>query len=167
MGIIFNIEEVLNMAVKIEDNGAAYYRKAASLKGKDNPKEATLLNELAETEEEHKQTFLGFLKDLPDLLQKNIEFDPYLDAQLYLNAMADAHGGEGAPSLANQLTGAETMADILKTAIRLEEKSIVFYLGIRDLVPENLGKEVVNTIIKEEKQHLVTLVKELRTIQKQ
>ena len=42
------------------------------------------------------------------------------------------------------------MEEVLQTAIGLEKDSIIFYVGIEELVPEKLGKDKVNDIIKEE-----------------
>ena len=88
-------------------------------------------------------------------------FDPHEEGSLYLSAMADTHGGEGSPAVADTLTGRETMAQILQTAIELEKKSILLYVGLRDLVPENLGKNQIDTIINEEKSHVVVLQRKL------
>ena len=48
----FNIEEVIEMAVQIEINGAKYYRKAASLM-KDNKPASEFLDALAKMEDNH------------------------------------------------------------------------------------------------------------------
>ena len=46
---------------------------------------------------------------------------------------------------------------ILKAAILAEKDSIVFYLGMKDLVPENLGQSHLDNIIKEEMSHIKLL----------
>jgi len=58
-----------------------------------------------------------------------------------------------------QLTGKETMEDILKTAIGLEKDSVVFYLGVKEIVPERLSKQRIDDIIKEEMGHIAALSK--------
>ena len=52
----------------------------------------------------------------------------------------------------------------LRLAIGLEKDAVLFYLGMKDVVPENLGKGKVDFIIEEEKQHLVTLTAELKKL---
>jgi rubrerythrin len=42
-------------------------------------------------------------------------------------------------------------------AVELEKQAILFYLGIKDMVPERLGKDMVERIIKEEQSHVVML----------
>ena len=46
-------------------------------------------------------------------------------------------------------------------AIGLEQDSIVFYLGMKDMVAGSLGKDRIDGIIKEEMYHVVTLAKPL------
>ena len=41
--------------------------------------------------------------------------------------------------------------------MRLEKESIVFYLGLRDLVPAKLGKDKVERILREEMSHVALL----------
>lgn len=162
MSIVFNADEVLAMAERIEADGAAFYRRAAQIhKGAGAKK---FLTGLAEMEDSHKAAFASMRKTLAAEMKAGSAFDPYLEAEMYLNAMASAHGGEGAPAAMKALTGRESLRDILRTAIGLEEKSIVFYLGLRDLVPAKMGREKVNEIIDEEKSHIVTLAAELRKL---
>jgi rubrerythrin len=162
MSIRFNADEVFEMAERIEINGAKFYRRAAELKGKADKAAGDLLLKLAKMEDQHRQIFSAMRKELPEDLRERTEFDPYLEANLYLGTMADAHPGEGAPSAAAALTGQETFPQIVRIAIDLEGKSIVFYLGLRDMVPEKLGKGRIDAIIAEEKQHIVTLTDVLR-----
>ena len=54
-----------------------------------------------------------------------------------------------------------SLKEILKEAIVAEKDAIVFYLGMKDAVPENLGREKMDAIIKEEMGHIRTLSKEL------
>ena len=49
------------------------------------------------------------------------------------------------------------MKEILKAAIMAEKDSIVFYLGMKEMVPEGLGKAKIDIIIKEEMGHIKLL----------
>ena len=165
MSIKYNAEEVLNMAVKLEKNGAAFYRKAASQREATDPEAAALFKALAEMEDGHVVTFSAMLDTVAQELAAEPTFDPYLEANLYLHAVADAYGGEGAPDVTDALTGDESVGTILTTAIDMEGKAILFYLGIKDMVPESLGKDKLDDIIDEEKKHLVSLTEELKKLQ--
>jgi len=160
MSIRFNADEVLKMAEEIEVNGAKFYRRAAAL----HKKHAAFLQKLAKMEDQHKAVFSLMRAKLPETMKEDTAFDPYMEASLYLNSMADSHGGEGAPSAAESLSGKESMEDILLMAVGLEEKSIAFYVGAMDMVPKNLGKAQVQDIITEEKNHVAALVAELKKL---
>ncbi len=54
-----------------------------------------------------------------------------------------------------------SMKAILKAAILAEKDAIVFYLGMKDLVPDTLGKDKLDEIIKQEPGHIRILSKEL------
>ena len=53
------------------------------------------------------------------------------------------------------------MQAILKAAILAEKDSIVFYLGMKDLVPGELGQSHLDNIIKEEMSHINLLSRRL------
>jgi rubrerythrin len=162
MSIRFNADEVLTMAEQIEKNAAAFYRRAAELHPAEN---SALLLKLAAMEDGHFQTFSEMHRELPPKEKEATTYDPNDETALYLDAMADAHGGEGAPSVTVSLTGKETIEHVLRMAIELEKKSVLFYLGLRDLVPPQLGVERVDRIIEEEKHHVSLLFKELHDAQ--
>jgi rubrerythrin len=56
------------------------------------------------------------------------------------------------------------MKEILKAAIEAEKDSIVFYLGMKEAVPEKHGKRRLDTILKEEMGHIRMLSKELMAL---
>jgi len=57
--------------------------------------------------------------------------------------------------------------DILQMAIGLEKDSIVFYLGMKEMVPERLGRGKIDGIIKEEMRHVNDLSREFETLRHQ
>jgi rubrerythrin len=151
----FNADEVFEMAIQIEMNGAAFYRKAAGLQS--DAENRTFLESLASMEDKHQEIFENMRKELPDKEKGGKVFDPYGELSQYLAAMADTHGGEGSPSAADALTGSETLEDIINTALGLEKESILFYLGMKDMVPPKYGQDKIEDIIKEERKHVVQL----------
>jgi len=162
MGIKFNADEVLKIAEQIERNGAAFYRRAAELHPDEKNKE--FLEGLAVMEDEHEKIFAGMREGLSTDEQESTAYDPLDQSIAYLETLGDLHGGEGAPDATAALTGSESMEDILRIAIELEKKSILFYLGVKDMVPAKLGKDSIDTIIDEEKSHVVLLSKKLHSI---
>ncbi len=155
MAVRFNAEEVLNMGIKIEENGAAFYRKAASTQSDEGNRK--FLENLAGMEDEHKRTFTGMKESITPGDKEEKSYDPYDEISLYLDAMADAHGGEGSPDVAASLTGDETMKDIVNIALDLEKKSILYYVGMKERVPQRLGRDKIDSIIGEERKHVAQL----------
>ena len=151
----FNADEVFEMAIRIEDNGAAFYQKAAGLQSDVETKK--FLEKLAAMEQGHKRIFSEMRKTLTENDKGGRVFDPQNELSLYLSSLADTLGGEGKPSAADALTGKETLAEILNTAIGLEKDSILFYIGLKDMVPPKYGQDRIDHIIKEERQHVVQL----------
>jgi len=159
MTIDFNADEIFEMAEQIERNGARFYRTAAERATEKN--ERQMLLGLAAMEDEHENVFAAMRETLSTSEKLSTTFDPYGEAASYLRAMADGHVFDTKTDPADFLTGGESIEDILKKAIELEKDSIVFYLGMKEMIPKRLGKEKIDHIIKEEMEHIVSLNKEL------
>ena len=159
MSITFNAFEIFEMAEQIERNGVKFYRKAAQ-RISDQDVRQTLVD-LADMEAEHEETFAGMRKQLSDEDRELRVFDPENEVALYLQAMANGHVFDLKKDPGEQLTGTETVEDILKLAIDAEKDSIVFYLGLKDFVPVKAGKDKVEAIIKEEMGHIAVLNRRL------
>ena len=164
MSITFNADEIFEMAEEIERNGAKFYRQAA--KNSSDPKMEDLLLGFAEMEDNHEKTFTLMRAQLSAGEKEMTSFDPYGEAALYLQSIADTHGYEGKAGPDQMLTGNETPEEIFKIALGAEKNSVVFYLGLKGLVPAKAGKDKVDAIIKEEMQHITTLNTKLVALKK-
>ncbi|MEJ2095794.1 MAG: ferritin family protein [Deltaproteobacteria bacterium] len=163
MAYDFNADEIFKMAIRIEENGARFYRKAAESQSEEENINA--LKKLAVMEDHHKLTFEKMRAQLSKAEKTATVFDPNNESAQYLAAMADTHGGEGSPSAADALTGEETIQEIIHIAIGLEKESILFYLGLKDMVPPQYGRDKLDNIIDEERRHIIqlnTLLKKLK-----
>ncbi|MHC4076398.1 MAG: ferritin family protein [Planctomycetota bacterium] len=155
MAITFNADEIFEMAEEIERNGAKFYRRAAE---KTSDKETrSLLGNLAEMEDGHLRVFEEMRKELSGREKEQDIFDPDNEAALYLQVMADTHGSEGKKSPAEELTGTESIEDLLRIAINAEKDSVVFYTGLKGYVSAKAGKDKVEAIITEEISHITSL----------
>ncbi len=92
------------------------------------------------------------------------DFDLQGEAALYLQAIADGQVFDVRISPADLLTGDETLEDILRMALDREKDAVIFYLGIKDMVSENLGRDKIDAIIKEEMSHVTIISKELAAL---
>jgi len=162
MTITFNADEIFEMAEQIERNGARFYREVAE--NTKNKKTKKMLLDMADMEDGHLHTFKQMKKSLGPNEKVQTVFDPDNESVLYLQAMADAHGYEGRVGPTKKLTGKETMDEIFKTAIDAEKNSVAFYVGLKDLVPAQAGKDKGEATIKEEMGHIAVLSKELAAL---
>ena len=148
MALGFNADEIFEMAEQIERNGGVFYRKAAEhVTGK----ERDFLLELAAMEDAHEVTFQGMRQELSAKQKETVTFDPYGEAPQYLKALADSR------VFFEKELDPRTMSDILKSAIIAEKESIVFYLGMKEMVAEHQGKARIDDIIREEMDHIKLL----------
>ena len=162
MSVIFNADEIFDIAIQIEQNGEKFYKDVAE-KTKIPELKARLLD-LAEMENEHKQTFSALKKDIFTKEKEPITFDPNNELALYLNAFARGHVFDLDQDPVKTINNINSIEEILKKAIELEKDSIVFYLGIKELVPVNLGKNQIDRIITQEMEHISLLSDELKSV---
>ena len=155
MSYDFNVDEIFEMAIRIEQNGAKFYRKAS--KNQSDKLNREMLEKLAVMEDHHKLTFETLKKTLSDAEKIETVFDPNNESSQYLAAMVDSHGGEGSPDAADALTGEESIKEIINIAINLEKESILFYIGLKDFVPPKYGQDKIDKIINEERRHIIQL----------
>ena len=154
--MVFNAQEIFEMAIQMERDGEAFYRQAAEEMSDSGVIE--LLSKLAEMEVEHEKTFTR-MKDA--FLQKETElFDPDGDAVLYLRSLAEGKIFDRDKTISS----GETPEDVMETAIGLEKDSISYYVGIQRLVPNELGQNQIDEIIREEMRHVIMLRKELNRL---
>ena len=153
MSYDFNADDVFEMAEQMERNGGKFYRTAADNTNDTENKEFLL--SLAEMEDQHEKTFKAMRGELTGQEKTSTVFDPEGEAALYLRALADTR------VFFEKEIDVTTMRNILKSAIEAEKDSIVFYLGMKEAVPESFGKGRLDYIIKEEMGHIKMLSKKL------
>ena len=158
MSYDFNADEIFEIAEQMERNGESFYKNAAE--AVDDSNHQQLLIKLAEMEVEHGKLFNAMRSELTGAEKTATIFDPEGESVKYLRALADTR------VFFQKEIDLSSMEMILKAAIEAEKDSIVFYLGIRDAVPEKLGKGRIDSIIKEEMGHIRLLSRELVQVKK-
>ncbi|MBC2705812.1 ferritin family protein [Desulfobacula sp.] len=149
----FNANDIFEIAVKIEQNGAKFYRNAAEQVEEEKHKKFLL--ELALMEDDHEVIFANMQKELKDEEIFSTAFDPDDENILYLKALADTR----VFSEKKQID--KSFKSILSAAIQAEKDSIAFYLGMKELVSAKLGQSKIDNIIKEEMSHIKLLAGKL------
>jgi rubrerythrin len=162
MPITFNANEIFEMAIEIEQNGAKFYREAAQNAAEEDTKK--MLLDMAAMEDGHIKTFEAMRKELTEKEKADTVFDPYNEGALYLQAMADSHGTEGKVSPTQKLTGQETTKEIYEIALNAEKDSVVFYYGLKGYVSAKAGKDKVEAVIMEELSHIRILLDKLNSL---
>ena len=142
----FNADDIFEMAEQMERNGIKFYTTAAESISDDEAK--SLLLEFGDMEKEHEKIFSEMRKELSSDEKQSTVFDPQGEAALYLRALADPR------VFFDKKIDVSSLENILKDAIQAEKDSIVFYLGMKEAVPESLGKSRLDHIIKEEMGHI-------------
>jgi len=151
--------EILEIAEKIERNGAKFYRRAAGVC--EDPSICALFVDLAQWEMRH----VGVFREMKERLAKQNWGPPRLDrpgagpsdSQLLAGmAVFAVH-----PDPEEELTGQESRADVLKLALEKEKDSIVYYSGLKNFVSNEAERTIVTDIIQEEMKHVRILMQSL------
>ncbi len=157
----FTGAEVLEMAVKIEENGVRFYTDASKAAKTRAVKE--LFKLLADEEDRHIKVFTDFKKSLPpDAAAEG--FDPYMtEASLYLRAIADTEvfkkPGAGKAFAAD----VKNETEAVRFAITMEKDSLIFYYELKNMI-HGKDRPVLDGLIEQEKKHLLKLTDIERTI---
>lgn len=158
--ITWNSDEIFEMAEQIEVEGAKFYRKAAGASSDQELK--ALLLELAAQEDQHRQTFSKIRAEMKTELKFDESWDPEGIVRTYLQGWVSGQVFDVKIKPEELLSTNNTPQKVLQLAIGLEKDSIAFYVGIVQMVPEELGKGWVERIIQEEMKHIIVLTKEMR-----
>lgn len=142
----FTADDVFEMAEQLERNGGKFYRTA--MDKVDDEDNKNLLKMLAEMEDEHEKIFASMRAELASGDKIATVFDPEDESVMYLQAMVDNK------VFADKEIDVSSIRNILKAAIQAEKDAIVFFLGMKEVVPDEKGKAQMEKIIKEEMGHI-------------
>jgi rubrerythrin len=157
----FNAKEIFEIAEQIERNGSKFYRNAENKYEKEGIK--NLLLELAEMEDDHEKTFQHMKNEYLKNEQDYDYYDPDNESAAYMAALANGYVFDLKADPVALLSRTHDIKDVLRKAIELERDSIIFYLGVREIVPADLGRDKIDEIIDEEKKHIVLLTDKLKS----
>ena len=156
---IFDVTEIYQFAVQIEENGEKFYR--AMVEKFDNTKVKDLFGFLAEEEVRHEKVFKEMLAKIEDYSPQESYPGEYFD---YLHAYAD-NLVFTLDKIDEDINGVNTVDEALQYAIGKELDTILYYHEMKNVVPEHQQK-LVNDIIDEERKHVVQLTEMKRQLGK-
>lgn len=150
---VFAAAQALDMAVKIEENGAAFYR-AASDKN-DDPEIEELFADLVAREEAHRGVFKEMGEDVASVPEPS--GSDVGDYTSFLEVALDHAVFSGPDKALRMAEEAGDRAAALRAAMGFEKDTMLFYYDLREMVSEK-DRQIITDIIREEKQHLRRLV---------
>jgi rubrerythrin len=148
---VFEASDIVEVAVRIEENGANFYQYAVQLAGNEEVK--ALFQRLADEEAKHRRIFAEILA----AMDRNLPPEGY-DGEYaaYLHDYVDNRLVFSAEAFAGELAKLRDEASALDFAIQRELDSIHYYREMRELLPAD-GRAAIERIITEEKEHFVRL----------
>jgi rubrerythrin len=157
MAGIFNVSEVVGMAVEIEKRGEAFYLEMAE-RAKDRKVRETLAF-LAGEEAKHRRVFGQILSTLgPPGLPAGSSESEYWE---YVNDLIDSHFLFDSEASRRALAAAATDQEAVHLAMGFEKESILFFLEMKGLVPAEHAR-AVDACLQEERRHLRKLAAVMR-----
>jgi len=151
MANIFGASEILEFAIRIEENGETFYREMSKkLKQKEFK---DLFGYLADEEIKHRKTFEEMLSKIESYQPPESYPGEYF---AYLKAYADEHIFTKEKKGSLMAKKIKTAKEAIDFAISIELDSILYYLEAKNLVPLH-EREVINKIVEEERNHYLKL----------
>jgi rubrerythrin len=151
MFVFGTADDVFAMAVRIEENGKAFYSGAAQSAQTNSLKE--LFSDLAEMESGHIDQFKQLRSDLSGAFPHDAVWDPEGLAESYLQAAADSHVFT-AEAAAQRLANLKSPDQVLEMALQFEKDSLAFFLGMKEMLPDPRGKGEIDKLIQSEMDHI-------------
>lgn len=147
---MFRVSEIIEMALRLEENGEAYYRQAAEhARSCGMPQKAVELWErLAEEEREHRKMFLEIKRSF--VRGAHVDIKEKLGSWYIVEAIGNRLFSFD-PACAFR---ASEPKDVIEIARNVEEDSIRFYEFLEQLVDNETVLLLIKRIIDEERRHI-------------
>ncbi len=146
---MFNLKEILLIAIGIEEGGIEFYEEAQKIAPKDLK---DVFKFLEKEEMKHKAFFEELLKNVDEKTEININEGDYEQYAKSIGQLAIFKKSE----LQSKVEKLKSIEEALQLAIEKEIQSIEYYKFLIKTQPERT-KPTLNEIIKEEEQHAATL----------
>jgi rubrerythrin len=147
----FDVSDVLEFAMRIEENGADFYRLAMQITNDEEMKQTFAC--LADDELTHKKTFGRILATIGENPPAESYPGEYAD---YLRNYIDNTAVFTKSVMERELAAVTDTLSALDFALRREQDSILFYHEIKNMVPPG-QHAALDLIIEEERRHFSKL----------
>lgn len=154
MADLFSASELLNIAVREEVSGGAFYRALARKTGSEALR--AFAEEVAVMEDEHADKFRRLLEEYGDYTPAGESYAG--EYEEYLAYLVEGRifplGADGEKLAEQQASDAEAV----RTAAEMEKNTLLLYQELMAFVPES-QRHILNAIMDEERLHLVQFTK--------
>ncbi len=150
---LFDIRELIKMAVKDEETGIAFYQALAE--STDQPEIKDGIQAIAAEEEHHRDRFKG-------MLEKAGEWEPVEEYsgqyEDYVNALLENRAFPKPEDAAEEARSVANDAEAIDIAIGLEKDTLLFQQEMRGFISPEYN-DFVDEIIDEERKHVKDLTR--------
>jgi rubrerythrin len=151
--ITFAGRELLELAIKIEQNGATFYQSLA--KQALNPRLSEVFSQLAKEEQGHIYQLTDWLSRLAE--HKITESYPG-EYESYLKSLVDESVYQCDNACQSLVSKAATELEAVQVGVFFEKDFLLFLHEMKGFVKQ-ADAEIINSLIREEKQHLMQLLR--------
>jgi rubrerythrin len=144
-------DEIVEIAVRLEENGEAFYKMAAQ--GAKDAGVKVLFEDLAIQEQHHRRAFAQMGRGGVELAlspEQWDEFQAYTGALLQQSFFAKPEGA------LSQAAEAADERQALQAALGFEKETLLFFHELREVV-RGTAQQTVERIVQEEKRHILRL----------
>lgn len=151
---MFSIREVLDIAIRLEENGETVYRNA--MNDATDPVIATLLEWMADEEGSHARCFERMRDSLED--SDNPIADEMASGVLHMLL-----GGQSFSLNDVDFSQLDSLDELIEVFIEFERDTVLFYEMLKPFVQDEAAVRQLDKIIHEENNHIRNLRKILET----
>ena len=148
---MFTLNDIINLAIRIEKNGEEAYRKAQEEVS--NPSLAAMLKWLAEEEVEHEKWFIRLREKVATVPE-----DPRLE-EMGKTILGGVLGDQSFSIKDADFSKIEDVNSLLELSVEFEKDTILFYEMLSTFIDDKETLSQLDEIIEEEKHH-VELIEE-------
>lgn len=150
-----NLNEIFEAAIQIERSGYKFYSEAA----KKIPEHSDFLNYLAKEEVGHEAVFSEYQKMAVSKDFQDSIWNPDNIISQYFESLADSTVfKKNSKELDELFNSSNSIEDVINWAIKREQDSVLFFIGLKESLKDNSEKEKIEDIISEEIKHIHLLM---------
>lgn len=143
---MFKISDIIELAIKIEQNGEKIYRKASHKSSNSNIHD--LLKKLADEENLH----IDFFLKIKESIQETSDIQEIED--MGKSILLEIMEGKAFSLGETDFSSIHHMNHLMATAIEFEKDTVIFYEMIHSLIEDDTSSALLEKIIREEEEHI-------------